>query len=90
MNDAEKILTVLSKSQLSFIESELGISAEQIKEMTDDSVSDMYEKVSWIEVDETIAADKERDGEYSDRERMAEGIVTLIGNTLYRPADEPE
>lgn len=90
MNDAEKILTVLSKSQLNFIEAELGTSAEQIKEMTDDSVFDMYEKVSWIEVDETITAEEERNGKYSDRERMAEGIVTLIGNTLYRQEDEPE
>ena len=30
------------------------------------------------------------DGELSERGKMAEGIVTLIGDALYRPKDEPE
>lgn len=85
----ETVLKVLSQTQLDFIKEELGYDKEAIRSMDDDAIDQMYDQVCDIEVDETIAAD-DRGGEYSDRELMAEGIVTAIGNELYRPEDEPE
>lgn len=85
----EAVLKVLSQTQLDFIEEELGYDKDVIRNMDDDAIDQMYDQVCDIEVDETVAADS-RGGEYSDRELMAEGIVTAIGNELYRPEDEPE
>ena len=88
MNGHAKIVTkVLSRSQLAFIESELGFDADAILAMNDDAVLDMYDKICNIEIEETMTSDS-RDGEYSNREKMAEGIVTSIGNALYRQDDE--
>lgn len=87
--DADTVLKILSQEQLEFIKAELGFDAAAIKEMDDDAIDEMYDKICDIEIDETMAAEG-RNGEYSDRERMAEGIVTIIGNELYRPGDEPE
>lgn len=90
MNDGAIVLKILSQTQLDFIKFELGIDEGEIGELDDDAISDMYDKLCDIEVDETAAANEERNGQYSERERMVEGIVTLIGNTLYRPEAEPE
>ena len=87
MNDAEKVLNILSQTQLDFIENEIGISGKQIKSMTDDAVSDLYDKICEIEIEETCAAERQG-GSYSDRGLLAEGIVTVIGNALYRPEQD--
>lgn len=84
MSDSEKLLLILSKTQIDFIEDELGITKEQIEGMDDAAVLDMYDKICDIEIYETYAAES-RGGKYSDRELMAEGIVTVVGNKLYRP-----
>lgn len=87
MRDAEKVLKILSQTQLNFIEEEVGFSKAQIKTMDDDAVAEMYDKLCDIEVEETVSAG---DGELSERGKLAEGLVTVIGNELYRPDDEPE
>ncbi len=87
MRDAEKVLQVLTEAQLKFIESEFSISNEQIQHMDDNTISELYDKICDIEVEETMAAG---DGELSERGKMAESIVSVIGNELYRPDDEPE
>lgn len=87
--NAEVVLDVLSQTQLDFIERELGYAREAIKAMSDDEIDEMYDQIADIEVDETVDAD--RDGrDLTERGKTAEGIVTIIGNELYRPDDEPD
>ena len=90
MNRQSKVvIDILSRPQLNFIKSELGFDAETILAMDDDALLEMYDRICDIEIEETNASDN-RNGGYSDRELMAEGIVTRIGNALYRPEEEGE
>ena len=87
--NAEVVLDVLSQTQLDFIEQELGYTREAISAMSDDEIDELYDQIADIEVDETVDAD--RDGrDLTERGKTAEGIVTVIGNELYRPDDEPD
>lgn len=90
MRDSERALRVLSQTQLDFISAEFGITKPQILEMDDGEFLDLYDNICDIEIDETILAEQERNGAYSERERMAEGIVTVLGNELYRPDEEED
>lgn len=85
---AEAVLDVLSQTQLDFIEQEFGYTKEAIAAMSDDEIDELYDQIADIEVDETVDAD--RDGrDLTERGKTAEGIVTVIGNELYRPDREP-
>ena len=85
---AEAVLDVLSQTQLDFIEQEFGYTKEAIAAMSDDEIDELYDQIANIEVDETVDAD--RDGrDLTERGKTAEGIVTVIGNELYRPDGEP-
>lgn len=85
---AEAVLGVLSQTQLDFIEQEFGYTKEAIAAMSDDEIDELYDQIADIEVDETVDAD--RDGrDLTERGKTAEGIVTVIGNELYRPDGEP-
>lgn len=85
---AEAVLGVLSQTQLDFIEQEFGYTKESIAAMSDDEIDELYDQIADIEVDETVDAD--RDGrDLTERGKTAEGIVTVIGNELYRPDGEP-
>lgn len=85
---AEAVLDVLSQTQLDFIEQEFGYTKETIAAMSDDEIDELYDQIADIEVDETVDAD--RDGrDLTERGKTAEGIVTVIGNELYRPDGEP-
>ena len=87
--NAEVVFDVLSQTQLDFIEQEFGYTREVIASMSDDEVDALYDQIADIEVDETVDAD--RDGrDLTERGKTAEGIVTVIGNELYRPDDEPD
>lgn len=86
---AEVVIDILSQTQLDFIEQELGYTKEAIASMSDEEIDEMYDQIADIEVDETVVADSE-DCDISDRGKTAEGIVTAIGNELYRPDDEPD
>lgn len=84
---AEAVLDVLSQTQLDFIEQEFGYTKEAIAAMSDDEIDELYDQIADIEVDETVDAD--RDGrDLTERGKTAEGIVTVIGNELYRPDGE--
>jgi len=87
MSDAEKVKKLLSQSQLDFIKEEFGHDPKAIGSMSDDEIDYLYERIADIEIDETISAGE---GKLSDRGRMAESIVTLVGNELYRPDDEDD
>lgn len=87
MSQSEIVMNILDEEKLRFIESELGFNADAIRAMDDNAIDDMYDKICDIEVEETVASESGGRA-YSDRERMAEGIVTLIGNALYRPEDD--
>lgn len=87
MKDSDIVLNTLSKAQLDFIKSELGVTKDAIKGMDSDAINELCDKICDIEVEETIKADDERNGEYSEREKMVESIVTAIGNELYRLED---
>ena len=85
---AEAVLDVLSQTQLDFIEQEFGYTKEAIAAMSDEEIDELYDQIADIEVDETVDAD--RDGrDLTERGKTAEGIVTVIGNELYRPDGEP-
>lgn len=85
---AEAVLGVLSQTQIDFIEQEFGYTKEAIAAMSDDEIDELYDQIADIEVDETVDAD--RDGrDLTERGKTAEGIVTVIGNELYRPDGEP-
>ena len=85
---AEAVLDVLSQTQLDFIEQEFGYTKEAIAAMSDDEIDELYYQIADIEVDETVDAD--RGGrDLTERGKTAEGIVTVIGNELYRPDGEP-
>lgn len=77
----------LSKEQLDFIQTEFGHDPDALGVLEDDDIDRLYDRLCDIEVEETMAAG---DGELSERGKMAESIVSVIGNELYRPADEPE
>ena len=87
--NAEVVLDVLSQTQLGFIEQEFGYTREAIASMSDDEIDELYDQIADIEVDETVDADGEgRD--LTERGKTAEGIVTAIGNELYRPDGKPD
>lgn len=77
----------LSKEQLDFIQTEFGHDPDALGVLEDDDIERLYDRLCDIEIEETMAAG---DGELSERGKMAESIVSVIGNELYRPADEPE
>ena len=86
---AEIILGVLSQTQLDFINQEFGYTKESIAAMSDNEIDELYDQIADIEVDETVDAD--RDGrDLTERGKTAEGIVTVIGNGLYRHDDNQD
>lgn len=85
---AEAVLDVLSQTQLDFIEQEFGYTKEAIAAMSDDEIDELYDQIADIEVDETVDADRDS-RDLTERGKTAEGIVTVIGNELYRPDGEP-
>ena len=86
---AEIILDVLSQTQLDFINQEFGYTKESIAAMSDNEIDELYDQIADIEVDETVDAD--RDGrDLTERGKTAEGIVTVIGNGLYRHDDNQD
>ena len=87
MNDAQKAVKLLSQVQLDFIEVEVGVDKEAIEKMSDQKFSDLYDTICDIEVEETMKSEDEGT-EPSEREKMAENIVTLLGNELYSQEDD--
>lgn len=85
MQQAKIVVAVLSDVQFDFIEDELGFNKAAIQSMDDDSISDMYDNICDIEVEETISAG---DNELSERGKIAAGIVTLIGNEIYSDMED--
>ena len=78
---------MLDESQLSFIQEEFVHDPDALSVLSDEDFEKLYDRLGDIEVEETMVAG---DGDLSDRGKMAESIVTAIGNELYRPDDEPE
>ena len=87
MDDAKKAVGLLDESQLSFIQEEFGHDPDALSALSDEDFEKLYDRLGDIEVEETMVAG---DGDLSDRRKMAESIVTAIGNEIYRPDDEPE
>lgn len=86
---AEIVLDVLSQTQLDFINQEFGYTKESIAAMSDNEIDKLYDQIADIEVDETVDAD--RDGrDLTERGKTVEGIVTVIGNGLYRHDDNQD
>ena len=78
---------MLDESQLRFIQEEFVHDPDALSALSDEDFEKLYDRLGDIEVEETMVAG---DGDLSDRGKMAESIVTAIGNELYRPDDEPE
>ncbi len=87
MTEVKTLKGLLSQAQLNFIQSELGRDADSLSVLGDNDIDNLYDRICDIEVEETMNAGS---GELSERGKMAEGIVTLIGNALYRLENEPE
>ena len=84
MDDAKKAVGLLDDSQLSFIQEEFGHDPDTLAALSNKEFEELYDRLGDIEVEETMAAG---DGELSDRGKMAESIVTAIGNELYGVED---
>lgn len=78
----DNILKGLSKKQLEFMSIECGVSVEKIKKADENQVLSLYDVVCDIEIDETVKADDSESDELSERGKMAENIVTIIGNNI--------
>ncbi len=87
MDDVKRAFCLLDEDQLQFIQDEFGYAPDAISVLSNEDFEKLYDHIGDIEVEETMAAE---DGELSERGKMAESIVTVIGNELYRPDDEPE
>lgn len=85
MDDAKKAVGLLDENQLSFIQNEFGYDPDALSVLSDEDFEKLYDRLGDIEVEETMAAG---DGDLSDRGKIAESIVTVIGNELYRQDDE--
>ena len=72
----------LTKEQIDFIAREFGIDEEALKQLDDDAIYDkVYDPCCVIEEVETVAT-LDDDSDLSERGRIAESIVTLLGNTI--------
>jgi len=70
---------LLSSKQENFIFEEFSITKKQFDKMDDDALSEIYDKLCDIEVDETIAAGEDA---LSKRGEMAVSIVNIVGNAM--------
>ena len=61
---------------------ECGVSVEEIKKADENQVLSLYDVVCDIEIDETVKADDSESDELSERGKMAENIVTIVGNNI--------
>ena len=69
----------LNEDQLEFIRDELGITPEEISTFSDDEFDEkVYDPMCDIEIEETPLDDSD----LSDRGKLAESIVTVLGNSL--------
>lgn len=75
----KKAFESLSQEQFDFIEKEIGKTHENVAAMTESEISDLYDAICDIEVEMTIDAG---DGELSERGKIAESIVTIVGNSI--------
>ena len=76
MND---LLQGLTDKQINFIAEECNINADDIESLDEDSAYEIYECICDIEVEETLNAG---DDELSERGKVAEKIVTFVGNKI--------
>ncbi len=76
----KEVIKNLSQKQLDFIHSELGYDKEHLDAMSEDEFYDnVYDKCCDIEVETTCEAG---DGELSERGKIAESLVTVLGNSI--------
>lgn len=85
MTDAQKAGELLTEEQLNFIRAEFGHDRVSLLALSDDDFENLYDRIGDIEVAETLKAN---DGELSKRGKMAESIITIVGNELYMVGDE--
>ena len=75
----DNLLIGLSNKQIEFIAKECGISKENVEKASNDEAYGFYDVMCDIEIEETCKAE---DDDLSDRGKMAEEIVTLIGEKI--------
>lgn len=66
----------LDQTAISFICKEFSLTKKQFKEMTEDQLDELYEKLCDVETDEI----PEGSGSATERGEMAASIVTIVGN----------
>ena len=73
------LMSDLNTKQIRFIADECGIEMNAVKEADDKKAYKLYECMCDIEVEETIKAG---DNDLSERGKLAEKIVTIVGNKI--------
>lgn len=90
MKDANLIVDKLSKAQSKFIADEFGLDEQEFRALSDAELDDLYSEIGDIEALETIIADARGSWNLSERGYMAASIVTLMGEILRQPRNDPE
>ena len=76
-------IKALSENQVQYICDELFVSKDSFDNITREQLSELYDKLCDIEIEEAIKADN--DGkDISSRGEMAANIVTVWGNMLWQ------
>lgn len=87
MENAKLVARKLSDVQFKFLEDEFGVDEQTFRALSDDALDALYDEIGFVEVEETMNADKES-RDITERGKIAVGIVTLIGNELYAQEDD--
>ena len=74
LRQTRKQMTLVQKE---FICDEAGISIEELNAASEKQLDEIYDMLCEIEIEESIS-----DSELSDRGKLAESLVTLMGNAL--------
>ncbi len=67
-------MTVVQKN---FICKEAGITVDELQQASEETLGELYDMLCDIECEETVI-----DEELSERGKLAEGLVTLMGNAI--------
>lgn len=76
-------LSKLNEKQLEFLNEELGVSAEQLENMTEEELDTLYDSVADIEIEESMRC---QNTAMSPRGDTAVGVVDTLSDVLGYPA----
>lgn len=77
-------IKTLDEDQFVFLSKEINTSKENLFEMSEDELQDVFDKVCDIEIEEACDADDE----ITERGKMAADIVTVISNAIQKSEED--